>query len=58
MGQLIARALARPLRRITLGSVHNEAGVQGHMQTYLASVPGLLTQALHKAGRMDPILLL
>ncbi|KAH9177268.1 hypothetical protein EDB89DRAFT_2226293 [Lactarius sanguifluus] len=57
LGQSIARALGRPFQRIALGGVRDEAEIRGHRRTYVASGPGLLVQALRKAGRMDPVLL-
>ncbi|KAI9435502.1 ATP-dependent protease La [Lactarius indigo] len=58
LGQSIARALGRPFQRIALGGVRDEAEIQGHRRTYVASGPGLLSQTLRKADRMDPVLLL
>ncbi|KAH9011196.1 ATP-dependent protease La [Lactarius hengduanensis] len=58
LGQSIARALGRPFQRIALGGVRDEAEIRGHRRTYVASGPGLLAQALRRAGRMDPVLLL
>ncbi|KAH9990850.1 Lon protease C-terminal proteolytic domain-containing protein [Russula vinacea] len=58
LGQSIARALGRPFQRIALGGVRDEAEIRGHRRTYVASGPGLFAQALRKAGRMDPVLLL
>ncbi|KAI0246609.1 P-loop containing nucleoside triphosphate hydrolase protein [Lactifluus subvellereus] len=58
LGQSIARALGRPFRRIALGGVRDEAEIRGHRRTYVASGPGLLAQALRKAGRTDPVILL
>jgi SpoVK/Ycf46/Vps4 family AAA+-type ATPase len=58
LGQSIARALGRPFQRIALGGVRDEAEIRGHRRTYVASGPGLLAQALRKAGRMDPVILL
>jgi ATP-dependent Lon protease len=58
LGQSIARALGRLFQRIALGGVRDEAEIWGHCQTYVASGPGLLAQALRKAGRIDPVLLL
>jgi ATP-dependent Lon protease len=58
LGQSIARMLGQSFQRIALGGVRDEAEIRGHRRTYVASRPGLLAQALHKAGRVDPVLLL
>ena len=54
----LARALGRPFERISLGGVRDEAEIRGHRRTYIASCPGSIVQALKKAGRPDPIILL
>ena len=54
----LARALGRPFERISLGGVRDEAEIRGHRRTYVASGPGSIVQALKKAGRLDPIILL
>lgn len=58
LGQSIAKALDRPFQRIALGGVRDEGEIRGHRRTYVASGPGLIVQALRKAGRADPVLLL
>ncbi|ESK84683.1 atp-dependent protease la 2 [Moniliophthora roreri MCA 2997] len=58
LGQSIARALKRPFQRVSLGGVRDEAEIRGHRRTYVASGPGLIVQALRKAGRPDFVCLL
>ncbi|KAG6856051.1 hypothetical protein H0H87_008065 [Tephrocybe sp. NHM501043] len=58
LGQSVAKALGRPFQRISLGGVRDEAEIRGHRRTYVASGPGLIVQALRKAGRVDAVMLL
>jgi ATP-dependent Lon protease len=58
LGASIARALARPFERIALGGVRDEGEIRGHRRTYVAAGPGLLVQALRRASRPDPVILL
>ncbi|KAJ7132127.1 Lon protease C-terminal proteolytic domain-containing protein [Mycena epipterygia] len=58
LGQSVAKALDRPFQRISLGGVRDEGEIRGHRRTYVASGPGLIVQAMRKAGRCDPVILL
>ena len=53
-----SRSLAPCFQRIALRVVRDEAEIPGHHQAYVVSGPCLLVQVLHKASRMDSVLLL
>jgi ATP-dependent Lon protease len=58
LGQSIAKALGLQFRRVSLGGVHDEAEIRGHRRTYIGSLPGNIAQAMRKAGRRNPVLML
>jgi ATP-dependent Lon protease len=58
LGQSIAKALGLQFRRVSLGGVHDEAEIRGHRRTYIGSLPGNIAQAVRKAGRLNPVLML
>ncbi len=58
LGQSIAKALGLAFRRVSLGGVHDEAEIRGHRRTYIGSLPGNIAQAMRKAGRRNPVLML
>ncbi|MDE2370808.1 MAG: endopeptidase La [Burkholderiales bacterium] len=58
LGQSVARAVARPFARVSLGGVHDEAEIRGHRRTYIGAMPGNIVQALRKAGARDGVLML
>ena len=58
LGQSIAKAMGLKFGRVSLGGVHDEAEIRGHRRTYIGSLPGNIAQALRKAGRRNPVLML
>ncbi len=58
LGQSIADATGRPLVRVSLGGVGDEAELRGHRRTYIGALPGRILSALKKAKVRNPVLLL
>jgi ATP-dependent Lon protease len=58
LGQSIAKAIGLKFGRVSLGGVHDEAEIRGHRRTYIGSLPGSIVQAVRKAARRNPVLML
>ena len=58
LGRSISQAMNRKFWRVSLGGVRDVADIKGHRRTYVASMPGLIIQALKSVKSDRAVILL
>jgi ATP-dependent Lon protease len=58
LAKSVASVLERPLAKVALGGVRDEAEIRGHRRTYVGSMPGKIAQAVKESGSHEAVILL
>ena len=54
----VSKATNREFIKVALGGLRDEAEIKGHRRTYIGSMPGKIIQAMKKAKKCNPVMLL